>query len=53
MVPHAVCCKSMFEWDDGNLDHIARHGVESWEVEEAFGDRHRIRFQLTVGDVAT
>ena len=34
----------MFEWDDANLDHIARHGVESWEIEEAFDDRRRVQF---------
>ena len=28
----------MFEWDDHNIEHIARHGVEFWEVEEAFED---------------
>ena len=24
-----------FDWDDNNIEHIARHGVEPWEVEEA------------------
>jgi uncharacterized DUF497 family protein len=33
----------MYEWDDGNLDHIAEHGVESWEAEEAMEDRHQVR----------
>jgi uncharacterized protein len=32
----------MFEWDSGNLDHIAEHGVDDWEVEEAMEDRRRI-----------
>jgi len=32
----------MFERDDGNLDHIARHGVTDWEAEEAMGDRRRV-----------
>ena len=32
----------MFEWDDGNLDHIARHGVSPEEAEEALLDRRRI-----------
>lgn len=31
-----------FEWDDANLEHIALHGVEPEEVEEAFGDARRI-----------
>jgi uncharacterized DUF497 family protein len=31
----------MFDWDDGNLDHIAEHGVQDWEVEEAYEDRGR------------
>ena len=39
----------MFEWDDGNLDHIAEHGVESWEVEEAFADRQRIPYDAHSG----
>lgn len=30
-----------FEWDDGNVDHIARHGIEPWEAEEAFEDPAR------------
>lgn len=29
---------SRFEWDDGNVNHIARHGVEPNEVEEVFGN---------------
>lgn len=32
----------MFEWDDGNLDHIARHGVAAEEAEEALLDRRPI-----------
>ena len=28
----------MFDWDDKNIEHIARHGIEYWEVEEALGD---------------
>jgi len=30
-----------FEWDDANLEHIALHGIEPEEVEEAFGDPRR------------
>jgi uncharacterized DUF497 family protein len=29
-----------FEWDHGNLTHIARHRVDADEVEEAFLGRH-------------
>lgn len=32
----------MYEWDERNEDHIAEHGVESWEVEQALEDRRRI-----------
>ncbi len=32
-----------FEWDDANIEHIARHGVEPWEAEEAVTDPHRAR----------
>jgi len=31
-------------WDDENLEHIARHNVEPWEVEEAIADRNRRKF---------
>lgn len=32
-----------FEWDDANLDHIARHGVDAEEVEETLVARPVIR----------
>ena len=32
----------MFDLDEGNLDHIAEHGVESGEAEEALEDRRRV-----------
>ena len=25
---------SRFDWDDGNIEHIARHGLEPFEAEE-------------------
>jgi uncharacterized DUF497 family protein len=28
---------SRFEWDDGNKEHIARHGVDFSEAEEVLG----------------
>ena len=34
----------MYEWDEGNVDHIAEHGVRPWEAEEALDDRRRIPF---------
>jgi uncharacterized protein len=39
----------MFEWDDGNRDHIAEHGVRFWEAEEALEDRRRIRIPAHSG----
>lgn len=30
------------DWDDANLEHVARHGVEPAEVEEALEDPDRI-----------
>jgi uncharacterized DUF497 family protein len=39
----------MFEWDEGNLDHIAGHGVRYWEAEEALLDRRRIRIDAHSG----
>ncbi len=32
-----------FDWDDENIAHISRHGVEPWEAEEALLDPGRIR----------
>ncbi len=31
-------------WDDEAIAHIARHGVEPWEVEEALADSDRRKF---------
>lgn len=31
-----------FEWDMGNLTHIARHNVTSDEAEEVFSDRDNV-----------
>jgi uncharacterized DUF497 family protein len=39
----------MFEWDEANEEHIARHGVHPWEVEEAMEDRRRIRITAHSG----
>ena len=32
----------MFDWDDENGEHIARHGVTPEEVEEVLGDSDRV-----------
>ena len=32
----------MFEWDDANVDHIARHRITPEEAEEALLDRRRV-----------
>lgn len=32
----------MFDWDEGNADHIAEHGLEPEEVEDALLDPDRI-----------
>lgn len=31
-----------FDWDDVNIEHIARHGVEPWEAEDAILDPDRV-----------
>jgi uncharacterized protein len=31
----------VFKWDDKNVEHIARHGVEPFEAEEALMDPRR------------
>lgn len=32
-----------FDWDDENIAHIAQHGVQPWEAEEALLDPGRTR----------
>lgn len=32
----------MFDWDEGNLDHIAEHGIDAEETEEALLDPRRV-----------
>jgi uncharacterized protein len=32
----------VFDWDDGNVEHIARHGLDPDDVEEALLDPRRI-----------
>jgi uncharacterized protein len=32
----------MFDWDDANGDHVARHGVTTDEAEEALLDPRRV-----------
>lgn len=34
----------MFDWDEYNLDHIARHGVDPIEAEDAVSDPDRVSF---------
>ncbi len=41
-----------FDWDDDNIEHIARHGVEPWEAEEAVGDPDRIARRRRGGRLA-
>jgi predicted DNA binding CopG/RHH family protein len=31
-----------FEWDDSNREHVARHQIDSDEVEEAFAGKHHL-----------
>ncbi len=34
---------SVFHWDDGNIDHVAAHGVAQWEVEQVFRRHPKVR----------
>ncbi len=34
---------STFLWDDRNIDHVAAHGAEPWEVEQVFGQAPKVR----------
>ena len=38
---------SPFGWDEANVDHIARHGVEWWEVDEVLLNPIRQRLSRT------
>lgn len=31
-----------YEWDEGNTDHVALHGVTRTDCEAALSDRHRL-----------
>lgn len=33
----------MFDWDDSNIEHVARHGVNPDEAEQALADPQRVR----------
>ena len=41
----------MFDWDEYNLDHIARHGVDPGEAEDAVLDLGRVSFPAEFGRV--
>ena len=41
----------MFDWDEYNLDHIACHGVDAGEAEEAVLDTGRVSFPARLGRV--
>ena len=35
-------------WTDWNVEHIARHGVEAWEVEEAVRNDPHVTRAVTI-----
>jgi len=41
----------VFDWDEYNLDHIARHGVDPGEAEDAVLDLGRVSFPAKFGRV--
>jgi uncharacterized protein len=41
----------IFDWDDGNVEHLALHDVQVWEAEEATADRHRVPFPAHSGRI--
>ena len=41
-----------FDWDDDNVEHIARHGVAPWEAEEAALDPEGVAIRGGVADVS-
>ena len=43
---------SDFDWNDDTIEHIARHGVQPWEAEEAVGDPDRVIRRRSGGRLA-
>jgi uncharacterized DUF497 family protein len=41
LIPYSVVFMR-FDWDSHNEDHVLRHGIAPWEVEEALGDPRAI-----------
>jgi uncharacterized protein len=42
--------EQQFNWDVGNIGHVARHGVSPEEAEEAILDPHAILLEIQAGD---
>jgi hypothetical protein len=40
---------NIFIWDEIDIEHIAKHGVETYEAEEAILDEDRVRFNAHSG----
>lgn len=38
-----------FDWDDDNIQHIARHGVSPWEAEDAALDPQAVKIHGSRG----
>jgi uncharacterized DUF497 family protein len=38
-----IVAEILFEWDEANVEHIARHGYDPDEVEEVFEGRFKTR----------
>lgn len=41
---------AVYEWDEHNTEHIARHDVYRYEFEEAASDPRRVRFSAHSGN---
>lgn len=39
-----------FDWDEANISHIARHGVESYEIEQVFENDPEDEYTHTTDD---
>lgn len=38
-----------FEWDEGNIGHLARHGIRPVEAEDAILDPHALMVEIQTG----
>jgi uncharacterized protein len=41
--------EQLFEWDEANISHLARHGISPAEAEDAILDPHALLLEIQAG----